>query len=236
MLFFPGSQDCLTAGSKALWQRPLCAAVECLHLALAFQKLFSLLFEGPQRVLVSIAHSQSFLTEGKKKNKGKRGKKRWFPSIEITLLEKLLKSSVHWSVFFCLFYKWRQRSSGVVRWGDFRQTENQSESPSDVIKFLYELLNSTTTPCGLASVRFERFLTSKFKKKNHSSTTTEISSCNMWKSLSLHHFSSLNSFHNKDPFSIHCRNQNLWVFHCCNGSLCPLKAGFTPHYFNLLKV
>lgn len=122
-----------------------------------------------------------------------------------------------------------------MRRGDFHPTQNRSESPSDVIKFFYELLNSTTTPCGLASVRFERFLTSKFKTKSQLSHDRYIELQHV-KICITTLFSFSHSFHNQDSFSLYFLNQNLSVFHCYYGSLCASIAGFTLHCSNLLKV
>lgn len=128
LLLFPGSQGCLTAGSRALLQRPWNASTWhwlFKSLSLCFLKTYNRFwFQLPTRSV--------FLQKKKKK---KEEEKKWFPSIEITLLEKLLKLKCALKCIYYLFYKWRQRSSGVVRWGDFHQTQNHSESPSDVIKF-----------------------------------------------------------------------------------------------------
>lgn len=101
-------------------------------LGIGFSKAFLSAFSRPTTGFSFNCPLEAFSYRRKKK-KG-RGKK-WFPSIEITLLEKLLKLKCALKCIYYLFCKWRQRSSGVVRWGDFHQTQNHSESPSDVIKF-----------------------------------------------------------------------------------------------------
>lgn len=131
---------------------------------------------------------------------------------------------MHWSVFIICFIN--EDREVLVLWDEvifikLRIIQNR----------LQMLLNPTTTPCGLTSVRFERFLTSKFETKitTQPKLKHQVSTCeNLY-----HHTAFLLSFLPQSRFSLYI----AWIkIYGSSIALTDLWAGFTPHYFNLLKV